>query len=86
MILILISINIPDVVLDLTDIEVLDFLSGSGRNVILFGLDMSSSVHIDNSKKRHFNSLYGPTQGLEHTLIAKRLYSINFKVHNKFAL
>ena len=26
-----------------------------GQNVIIFGVDMSSSVHIDNKKKRHFN-------------------------------
>ena len=28
---------------------------GFGSNVIIFGVDMSSSVHVDN-KKRHFNS------------------------------
>ena len=27
-----------------------------GRIVIIFGVDMSSSSHIDNKKKRHFNS------------------------------
>ena len=27
-----------------------------GRNVIIFGVDMSSSSHIDNKKKRYFNS------------------------------
>ena len=27
-----------------------------GRNVIIFGVDMSSSSHIDNKEKRHFNS------------------------------
>ena len=26
-----------------------------GRNVIIFGVDMSSSVHIDNKKKRYFD-------------------------------
>ena len=29
--------------------------SGFGRNVVVFGVDMSFSVHFDN-KKRHFNS------------------------------
>ena len=29
--------------------------NGFGRNVIIFGADMSSFVHVDN-KKRHFNS------------------------------
>ena len=28
---------------------------GNQRNVIIFGVDMSHSVHVDN-KKRHFNS------------------------------
>ena len=27
-----------------------------GRNCIIFGVDMSSSVHVDNKKKRYFNS------------------------------
>ena len=27
-----------------------------GRNVIIFGVDMSLSSHIDNKKKRYFNS------------------------------
>ena len=27
------------------------------KNVIIFGVDMSSSTKIDNRKKRHFNSL-----------------------------
>ena len=29
---------------------------GTGRNVIIFGVDMSSSTKIDNRKKRYFNS------------------------------
>ena len=29
---------------------------GFSQNVIIFGVDMSSSVHVDNQKKRHFNS------------------------------
>ena len=29
---------------------------GFGQNVIIFGAEMSSSVHVDNKKKRHFNS------------------------------
>ena len=28
----------------------------TGKNVIIFGVDMSSSANIDNRKKRHFNS------------------------------
>ena len=29
---------------------------GFGQNVLIFGADMSSSVHVDNKKKRHTNS------------------------------
>ena len=58
-----------------------------GRNVIIFGVDMSSSPHIDNKKKDILILGKGPTQGLEHTLTAKKLYSINFIKHNtKFCL
>ena len=43
-------------VLALIEVEVFYFKDGGfGRNVIIFGVDMSSSVYIDN-KKRHFNS------------------------------
>ena len=58
-----------------------------GRNVIIFGVDMSSSSHIDNKKKDILILGKGPTQGLEHTLTAEKLYSINFNKHNtKFCL
>ena len=30
--------------------------NGVGRNVIIFGVDVSSSPHIDNKKKKYFNS------------------------------
>ena len=30
--------------------------SSFGNNAIIFGVDISSSVHIDNKKNRHFNS------------------------------
>ena len=36
-----------------------------GRNAIIFGLDMSSSTHIDNKKKDILILGKGPTQGLE---------------------
>ena len=41
---------------------------------------MSSSAHIDNKKKGILILGVGPTQGLEHTLIAEKIYSINFTV------
>ena len=43
---------------------------------------MSSSPHIDN-KKDILILGRGPTQGLEHTLIAEKMYSINFTVTKK---
>ena len=44
---------------------------------------MSSSAHIDNKKKDILVLGKGPTQGLEHTLTAGKMYSINFTVTNK---
>ena len=48
-----------------------------GRNVITFGADMSSSAKIDNRKKINLILGKGPRQGLEHTLSAEKMYSIN---------
>ena len=50
-----------------------------GRNVIIFGVDMSSSSHIDDKNKRYLILGKGPTQELEHKLTAEKLYSILFK-------
>ena len=44
---------------------------------------MSSSAHIDNKKKNILVLRIGPTQGLEHTLTAEKIYSINFTIRNK---
>ena len=51
---------------------------GFGQNIIIFGVDMSSSPHVDNKKKTVLGK--EPTQGLEHTLTAEKIYSINFTV------
>ena len=56
---------------------------GFGQNVIFFGVDMSFSVHVDNKKKDISILGKGPMQGLEHTLIAEKIYSINFTVTKK---
>ena len=56
---------------------------GFGQNVIIFGVDMSSSAHIDNKKKDILILGKGPTQGLEHTLTAEKMNSINFTVTKK---
>ena len=54
------------------------------RNAIIFRVDMSSFLHIDDKKKDILILGKGPTQGLEHTLTAEKLYSINFtkKIQN----
>ena len=44
---------------------------------------MSSSAHIDNKKKDILVLGKGPTQGLEHTLTAQKMYSINFSLTKK---
>ena len=56
---------------------------GFAINVIIFGVDMSSSVHVDNKKKDILILGKGPTQGLEHTLTAEKMCSINFTVTRK---
>ena len=60
-------------------------LSGvTGRNVIIFGVDMSSSTNIDNRKKDISILGKGPTQGVEqHALYAEKRYSINFTENNE---
>ena len=61
---------------------------GTGRNVITFGVDMSSSTKIDNKRKDISILGKGPTQALgQHSLSAEKNYSINFtKVNTKFCL
>ena len=44
---------------------------------------MSSSTKIDNREKYIFILGKGPQQGLEHTLSAEKMYSINFTENNK---
>ena len=57
---------------------------GYGQNVLIFGVDMSFSAHIDNKKKDILVLGFGPTQVLEHML---KIYSINSKEKNeKFCL
>ena len=57
------------------------------KNIIVFGVDMSSSMHIDN-KKKDKGPGKGPTQELDDiTLIAEAQYSIVFPRSNrKFCL
>ena len=44
---------------------------------------MSSSTKTDNREKYIFILGKGPQQGLEHTLSAEKMYSINFTENNK---
>ena len=60
------------------------FDNGFGRNCIIFGVDMSSSVHVDNKKKKFLILGKGPTQRLAGTILtAEKLYLINFTENNK---
>ena len=57
---------------------------GTGRNVIIFGVDMSSFAHVDNKKKYILILGKAPIQGLgEDSLTAEKMYWINFTVTRK---
>ena len=56
---------------------------GFGQNVLIFEVDMSFSAQIDNKKKDILVLGIDPTQGLEHTLTAEKMYLINFTVTKK---
>ena len=56
---------------------------GFGQNVLIFGADMSTSIHTDNKGKDILVLGRGPTQGLESTLTAEKIHSINFTVTRK---
>ena len=58
--------------------------NGFGKHCIIFVVDISSSVYVDNKKKDILILDEGPTQGLDGTtLTAEKLYSINFTENNK---
>ena len=52
--------------------------SNIGKNFVIFGGDMNSSVNIDNKGKGMFLLGKGITQVLNHTLVAETQYSVNF--------
>ena len=57
---------------------------GFGRNCIIFGVDMSSSVHPDDKKKDILILGEGTRQGqIATTYIAEKMYSINFTENSK---
>ena len=51
--------------------------------MLIFGADMSTSIHIYNKKKDILVLGRGPMQELESTLTAEKMYSINFTVTKK---
>ena len=58
--------------------------NGFGRNAIIFGADISSSVHANNKTKNILVLGKDFAQGLDNTIIyAEKLYSINFTENNK---
>ena len=66
----------------------ISFGNGSGRNIIMFGTGMSSSVHANNKTKNILVLGKDFIQGLDNTTIyAEKLYSVNFtENNNKFCL
>ena len=56
---------------------------GYGQNVLIFGVDVRFSAHIDNKKKDILVLGLSPTQELEQTLTAEKRYSILQKKKNK---
>ena len=55
-----------------------------GKNVIIFGADMGSSVHIDDKNKDTLILGEGATQGLDDTTVtAEAKYPINFTQSEK---
>ena len=53
------------------------------RNVIVFGIAMSSSPYIDNEEKDILNLGEGATQGLDNTTLTVEAIYILFILHNQ---
>ena len=52
---------------------------GISKTVIIFGVDMNSSTHVNNKQKKILILGDGPVQGVDDTtLTAEKEYSINF--------
>ena len=94
-----ISVYLTLEMLTLTSMDILDMQSdligedvfegskspgtGLGRNIINFGVDMSSLTKVDDRKNDILILGKGPTQGPDHTLSAEKMYSISFTVTGK---
>ena len=60
------------------------FGNGFGRNCIILGTDMSSSVHANNKTRNILVLGKDFVQGIDNTIIyAEKVYSINFTENNK---
>ena len=66
--------------------EEFSFSNGFGKNCIIFGVDMSSSVHVDKKKKDILFFGEGPIQGLDGTTLTaeKNIQSTLLKITQKF--
>ena len=51
--------------------------------ILIFGVDISSSAHIDNKKKDILVLGKGPAQGLEHTLTAGKCIPLILRLRIK---
>ena len=57
--------------------------SGIGKDIIIFGAEMSSSVHVDNIKDISILD-EGSMQRLDDTILTvEKIYLVNFAKHNK---
>ena len=81
----LINVDIHITKLALIEDQVFYIQGGDGQNVIFFRVDMSSSTKIDNLKKDFLILGKCPTQGLEHTLSAEKMYWICLSFHSNGA-
>ena len=64
--------------------SLISFPNDWGKNAIIFGADMSSSVHANNKNKDILILSKGETIGLDNTtLTAEAEYSINFQDHKE---
>ena len=66
-------VNISMLLLKFIHVNLMDF-----QNVIIFGADMSSSVHVDNKGKDILILGEGPAQGFDNTTLTQAKYSVNF--------
>ena len=72
-------------VFDLNRKGFLSFGNEIGKNAIIVGVDMSSSLHINNKKKDISVLRKGPTQRLQHTLTVENcIQSTLLKIIQKF--